>query len=192
MYSAKTKTFATNSLFGTFFLSILGWGMLHVWALQIGARGFAHVFIAAPSLALCGILLFRYSHHWPTQQFGQEGKSRQFLDYRSLTWYVVLIAAGIAMALLMQECSIFVLVLAGVGLTIVPWVRVSVCRDHFFTSALAIGAGAVIGLILSGKPPHPLHYPPGAWALLSVSGAMTLFVIMVHGNKMDRMPASGY
>lgn len=192
MYSARTKTFAINSLFATFFLTAFGWGLLHTWAVQVGARGLFHLFVAVPGLSMCGVVLFRYSRHWPTRQADEKKKSRLSLSYRSLIWYFLLAAIGLVMALLMQVGSAFILVCAASGLILVPWFRISVCRNHFFVSVAAIGAGAAIGLTLLGKPMHPLHYPISAWVYLSMSCVMTVFVIMVHRNQFTKMPPSGY
>lgn len=195
MHSAQTRTFATNCLFGAFFLAVFGWGMLQIWALGAGAGMPFHALIAVPGFSLCGVLLYRYSRHWPVGQAAckERGEERRPLrEFRSAVWYVVLAASGLGVAVVVGSGSLFFPVLAAGGLVIVPWAKIPVCRDHFFISAAIVGTGAIIGLALVGKTVHPLHYPAGGCFFLLISSSFAIFAVAAHGNRFDRMPVSGY
>ena len=195
MHSARTKSLATNSLFGVFFLSAFGWGLLQTWAVEVSASIFVHALIAIPGMAMSGVVLYRYARHWPNCQpasNAQRAGSRWSFDYRTSTWYLMLAVIGIGMSMVVGGGSLFLLTLAVIGLIAVPWARISVCRDHFFIAAAVLGGGAAIGLALSSKPFHPLHQPLAGLVILLTSCVAVLFIVMTHRNQSDRMPEAGY
>lgn len=189
MQSAKTRTFATNCLFGGFFLSVSGWGMAQGWAIGVGAGMLIHALIAVPAISLCGMLLVRYFRHWPAGQtlFKDGGRER-----RSAGWYAVLAIAGFGVAMLIGSGSLFLLACAAFGLVIVPWTRIPVCREHFFVSAAMAGLGTITGLALLARTIPPLHYPLGGCFFLLVSTALAIFAMAAHGSRSGKMPATGY
>ena len=194
-HGARTRTFATNSLFGIFCLSAFGWGLLQTWAAGVGASGFIHVLIAVPCLSMTAIVLYRYSRHWPSSQpvgNAQRESSRQLFAYHAMIWYSMLAVAGMGMSIAVSWGSIVLVMLAAMGLVAIPWARIPVCRDHFFVAAAALGMGAAIGLALFGKPSHPLYYPIGGSTIMLTSCVVVLFILIAHGNRFDRMPESGY
>jgi hypothetical protein len=117
---------------------------------------------------------------------------RTLLEFRSAIWYVALLASGLGVAALVAAGSLFLLVLAASGLVIVPWTKIPVCRDHFFVSATMVATGTIIGLALLSKLIHPLHYPAGGCFFLLISSMLSIFAVAAHGNRFERMPASGY
>jgi len=194
-HSARTRTFATNSLFGTFFLSALGWGILQNWAAGIGAGGILHALIALPCLTMIGVVLYRYSRHWPSSQFlgkTQQASSPQLFVYSTLIWCLILAAAGVGIGIVVSWGSFSAASLAAMVVVATPWTRIPACRDNFFVAAAALGAGAAAGLILFGEPIFPFYYPLVGSAILLASCCTVLFMLMAHGNRYDRMPESGY
>ena len=193
--SARMRTFATNSLFGTFFLSAFGWGLLQSWAALVGASGFMHALIAMPCISMTGIVLYRYSRHWPSTQLvgnAQRESDPQLFAYRAMIWCLMLAVSGVGISVAVSWGSIALVMLGAVGLVAIPWARIPVCRDRFFVAAAALGVGAVIGWSLFGRPLHPLYFPVAGAAILLTSCVTVLFILMTHGNKFDRMPESGY
>lgn len=195
MLYRNTRTFATNALFGTFFLSTFGCGLLQAWAVEFRAGSFVYALIAVPGIVLCGLVLYRYSKHWPAGQTARpdgDEKSHRLIDYSSLIWYPLLGVTGAGMALLASGGPFFFLSIAASGMVCMPWTRIPACRNHFFISSAALLVGAFIGLAMSGKLLHPLDYVLSGWILLLTSCLMALFIVMTHRNRFDRMPASGY
>lgn len=185
--SPRSRNLATNSLFGAFFLTLFGWGLLHAWGVHIHARVLTHILLAIPGLALAGVTLYRYRRHWPIDH-----GSRFHLDFRAISCCLLLAAAGLGLALFVIDGSIFLLALGALGMVLVPWTRISVCRTHFFISSAMMTAGAVSGLVLLSGSVHPLYYPLAAWVLLVIACTAVFSAVLTHGGRLDRMPMSGY
>jgi hypothetical protein len=189
------RTFATNSLFGTFFLSAFGWGMLQTWAAGVGASGILHALIAVPCLSMIGVVFYRYRRHWPSSQplrKEQRTGSRQLLAYSTLIWCSTLAVAEIGIGAAVSWGSISVILLAVMAVVAVPWTRIPVCREHFFVATATLGVGAGAGLVLFAKRLYPFYYPFAGSAILLTSCCVVLFMLTTHGNRLDRMPESGY
>jgi hypothetical protein len=183
----RSKNLATNSLFGIFFLTVLGWGLLHAWGISVHASARVHAVFAVPGLVLAGITLYRYHRHWPIDN----GPNFPW-DFRAISSYFLLVAVGIGVALFVIGGAVFLLTLVAAGVVFVPWAKISVCRRHFFFSSAVMTFGAVSGLVLLSGPVHPFSYLLASWALLAVACTMVISVILTHGDRLERMPASGY
>lgn len=195
MHEARTRTCATNALFGAFILAAFGAGLLHAWAAQVRAGALTHVLIATPCAGLCAIVLYRYWRHWPARLVPLYRKNRRgmrSLDAASAFGSGMLLLTGIGMAFVIAAGSVLLLVLAGFSLGLVPWTRIAVCRDHFFVSAALVGTGAVLWLTLSAGPIPQPYYAMSALSCLCTSSLMTVFIVMLHGSRLERMPATGY
>ena len=194
-HNARTRTFATNSLFGTFFLSAFGWGMLQTWAAGVGASAILHALIAVPCLSMIGIVFYRYRRHWPGRQplgKAQRTSSRHSGVSRSFMWCSTLAVVGFGIGAAVGWGSISLILLAVLGMLAIPWTSIPLCRDHFFVAAAALGVGAAAGLAVFSTPLYPLYYPIAGSAILLASCCAVLFILMAHGNRLDRMPESGY
>jgi hypothetical protein len=195
MRTAGTRTWATNGLFGAFILAAFGAGLLHAWAVQARAEALIHVLIAIPGAALCAIVLYRYSRHWPARLaplYKKRRRGMRSLDAASALGSGMLLLTGIGLAFVIAAGSAVLLVLAALGLALLPWTRIAVCRNHFFVSAALVGTGAVLWLTLSAGPIPQPHYAMSALYCLCMSGLMTVFIVMMHGSRLERMPATGY
>jgi tellurite resistance protein TehA-like permease len=151
-----------------------------------------HALAAIPGLVLSGLVLYRYRKHWPILAAASAGRPDLSWDYRALVFYLIPVATGCGLALSISSGSLFFLVLAAMGTVLIPWTKITVCRDHFFLSSALVGTGALPGLLLPSRSAHPLYYPVAAWALLSIASTLIIFVILIHRDRLDRMPASGY
>lgn len=193
MQSSRTRTWATNGLFGAFILALFGWGLLHAWAVQAGAARALHALIAIPGLAICAIVLYRYARHWPSRPASlyRERRHGVGLDGAAATGASLLWIAGGGLALALSVDSPALLAPAALALGLLPWTRLPVCRDHFFISSAAAGAGAVLGFVLAGDSMQRPHYPVSALFCLCLAASITVFVILVHGGRRDRMSAAG-
>jgi hypothetical protein len=194
MQNARTRTCATNGLFAAFVLALLGWGLAHAWAAQAGMDRLVHGLLSLPGLALCAVLLVRYARHWPARLVPLYRNRRRGLAALAAAAGSggVLCATGVGLALAVVEGSPSLLVLAALVLAVLPWTRLSLCRDHFFLSALIVGAGTVGGLGAAGHVfPQP-QYATGALACLCMASLATVFIALAHGGRYERMPATGY
>jgi hypothetical protein len=194
MQNARTRTYATNGLFAAFILALLGWGLAHAWAVQAGMDRLVHGLLSLPGLALCAVLLVRYARHWPARLVPLYRSRRRGLAALAVATGAagVLFFTGLALALAVVEGSAVLLVLAALVLALLPWTRLSLCRDHFFLSTLIVGAGTVGGLDAAGYVfPEP-QYATGALACLCMASLATVFIALAHGGRYERMPATGY
>lgn len=192
IHGARSRTFATNILFPAISLAVIGWGLLHAWGINVNIGIRFHALAALPGLVLSGVALYRYRQHWPINATDCVGRQKLAWDYRAIALYLMLVGTGFSIALLISGGSLFLLAMATMGTIFVPWTRIAVCRDHFFFASALVGAGALLGLVMLGRSVHPLYYPMVASLLLSVACTLVVFVILIHGNRLDRMPPSGY
>lgn len=194
--SAKSRTFSTNSVFSAFSLAVIGWGLLHVWGLSLNVGTLFHMLVAVPGLVLCSMVLYRYRQHWPLKATGIALSNTPDLklswDYRAVAFYLLLIGMGFGIALFIRLGSAFLLSLAALAMVLFPWAKISICRDHFYFSSALVDASALLGIVALGRPVHPLHYPIAAWLLLTVACMLIISVIVIHGNRREQMPVSGY
>lgn len=196
IHGAKARTFSTSSLFAAFSLGIIGWGLLHAWGIYVKTSILFHALAAMPGLALSGIALFRFRQHWPLDAANpasqQDRRVRLPWHYRAMACYLMLAAIGVGIALLIIDGYMVLLASAAVGMFCVPWAKISVCRDYFFLASGIITASAFSALVLLGRPVHPVYYPVAAWLLLITACISVTSVVIIHGNRPDRMPVSGY
>jgi len=188
----KSRTFSTNSLFTALTLGMIGWGLLHAWGISVKTGMLFHALAAIPGLVLSGVVFHRYRQHWPIKAAAGAGQAERSWHYRALVLYPIPAAAGFGFALSINSGSLFLVTLASMGMILVPWCKISVCREHFFFSSALTGAGALPALVMLGSAVHPLYYPMVAWLLLSVACTLVMLVIAIQGERRDRMPASGY
>jgi hypothetical protein len=192
----RSRNLATNSLFGAFFLTMFGWALLHVWGIYAHAGVLLHTLFAVPGLVLAGVTLYRYRRHWPIGNGSFFKQKKQGLnlqwDFRAISSYLLLVAVGVGIALLVTGGSVFLVVLVATGIVLVPWANISVCRNHFFFSSAMLAVGALLGSALLSGPVHPLYYALASWALLAIACTTVLSVVLTHGDRLDRMPVSGY
>jgi len=192
----KSQTFSTNSLFAAFCLAVIGWGLLHAWGFSLKLGMVFHALVAMPGFVLSGAVIYRYRQHWPAGRASTAWPDRHDAklprDYRAVALYLSLIGVGFGMALFINGGSLFILSLAAMGMALVPWTKISVCRDHFYLSSALVEASAFSGLFVLGGPVHPLHYPMAAGFLLTVACILVMSVLVIHGNRLGRMPVSGH
>jgi hypothetical protein len=151
-----------------------------------------HVLAAIPGMVLSGVTLHRYRQHWPVNATGCAGQQKLAWDYRAIASYLILVATGFSIALFISGGSLFLLALATMGMVFVPWTKMAVCRGHFFFASALVCAAALLGLVMWRWSVHPLYYPMVACLLLTVACTLVVSVVIIHGNRLDRMPVSGY
>jgi len=195
MHSPSKRTWATNGLFGAFVLALFGSGLLHAWVVQAGAARSLHALIAVPGLVICAIVLYRYALHWPAPLAPlvplYRGKRRRLPPGAAAAGELLFVAGG-GIALALSVDSALLLALVALALGVLPWTRLPFCRDHFFVASAAVFAAAVLGLVAAGDPIRPPDYALGGLLCLCIAALVTVFVVMVHGSRRERMPASGF
>lgn len=182
----RPRNLATNSLFGAFFLTIVGWGLLHAWAIQVHAGVLLHALFAVPGLALSAVTLYRYRRHWPIDNgsfFKQKNRwSTLQQNLRAISSYLLLIAVGAGIALFVIGGSVLLFMLVALGLVLVPWTNIPICRKHFFFSSAMLAVGTVLALVFRGGSVHPFYYALASWALLAIAFTTVISVVLTHGD----------
>jgi hypothetical protein len=156
----KTKAFAANSLFPTFFYATVGLVLAQLWVAQMHGSWRLHVFLGMPGLALLGLVLFRARLHWSADR-----AVRRTLRTSDVAWYLLLLGMGVFTGTLITAGSVLLLAMVAALTYLIPWVRIPVCRAGFIVSALVTLAGTFGWVAIRGGPVHPLHYVAAAWLL---------------------------
>lgn len=194
LHSAKSRTFSVNSLFPCFFLTLLGWGLVQTWGIVVKAGPLVNTLIGMPALALCGLVIYRYKHHWPRVAIGSKinncGMVPLGCDAAAIAG--VSLAIGVGLAAVVAIGSALIVTLSVFGLFYVPWSRLIICRNYFFTMALLIAASAMLGIVLTEELMFSLYYIGTALLILSVTSCVLLWIVIINGNRLDRMPVGGY
>jgi hypothetical protein len=169
----KTKRYAANSLFPTFFYAALGLVLAQAGAVQMHGSWGLHVFLGVPGLALSGLALFRARLHWPPASAGTPTPRA-----RALGWYLLLLVAGACTGALVTAGSVMLLGVVAALTYLLPWMKIPVCRDQFFMSSVAILAGAVAWVAIHGGRAQSMYFMLAAWMLYFPSTFMHLLVLV--------------
>lgn len=103
----KTRRFAANSIFPSFFCTVLGLVLSQAGAVQLHGSWGLHAFLGMPGLTLSGLLLFRARVHWTAADAGRPSRNTHVLG-----WYLLLLATGICIGILFSAGSVALLYLA--------------------------------------------------------------------------------
>lgn len=168
----KDKRFLANSIFPSFFhaalalvLSQLGLAQMHgFWGLR--------VFLGAMGLALSGLALFRARLHWPVIE-----SAMPLPRARALGPYLVLLALGVSIGILVSEGSVLLLGTVAALTYLLPWIRIPVCRERFVVSSLVMLAGAIAWGVIRGRP-DPLYFMVAAWILCIAPMCMHILILV--------------
>jgi hypothetical protein len=156
----KTRRFAANSIFPTFFYAALGLVLAQVGASQMHGSWHLHVFLGIPGFALSGLALFRARRHWSAGSAGMPS-----LRPRALGWYLLLLAAGAFIGALASAGSVLLLGTVATLTYLLPWMKIPVCRAQFVVSSVAILAGAIGWIVIYGRPTQSVYFMIAAWML---------------------------
>lgn len=165
----RTRRFAANSIYPSFFLGLFGLGLSQAWAAQVGGSWRFHAALGIPGLALSGLAFHRARLHWRAGAAGSPGLAHDF------AWCLLLFGIGVLIAL--STGRTLLLGIAAPLMYLVPWIKIPVCRTRFIASSIGMLAGALTWLVLYGKPVYPLHYALAAWIAL-FSPTMMLLLVM--------------
>lgn len=185
-----SRNFETHSLFPILFLTVFGWIQLHAWGIRHDVQLILHVMFVLPSLALSSIAFSRYRKHLPAPAFPRSdsnGKRRKPAGNRNTTALLLLSPAGFVIALIAETGPLIGLVLTASLLICIPWARLPVCRENFIASLISAETGAVTGMLVVGDYGDPFSCLWAAWVCLVVSTIALTSVVVVHGNRSDKM-----
>jgi hypothetical protein len=169
--TVKTADTVPAALFISFAFSIAGWALLELWLLQIGAGLRAH-----GMAALFGLWLGFLSIRRP--RIGRAGLSSASITATSghrkfgradAGWVLVFLMAGGILGSLVLRGQTIVLVVAAIGLALVPWSRVRFCCRHLLTACTAIWTGMVSIIALGHGSIDPVFLPIACWVLWASS-----------------------
>jgi hypothetical protein len=156
----KTRRFAANSIFPTFFYTAFGLVLAQVGAAQMHGSWRLHAFLAVPGLVLSGLALFRARLHWPAASADMPA-----LRAPALGWYLLLLVAGACTGALVSAGSVMLLGVVAVLTYLLPWMKIPVCRGQFVMASVAVLAGAVAWVVINGRPAQSLYLMTAAWVL---------------------------
>lgn len=156
----NTKRFAANSLFPSILYTALGLVLGQVGAAQAHGSWGLHVFLGLPGLALSALVLFRARLHWPVA-----GANTPPLGRSVLGWYLLLLAAGACIGVLVSMGSALLIGVAAALTYLAPWTKIPACRAGFVVSSVVTLAGATACAIIYGGPVHPLYFMVFVWML---------------------------
>lgn len=168
----KSRRFAANSLFPTFFYAALGLVLAQVGAAQMHGSWRLHVFLGIPGIALLGLALFRARLHWSAASAGMPS-----LRPRALGWYLLLLATGAFIGVLASAGSVLLLGMVAALTYLLPWTKIPVCRAQFVLSSVTTLAGAVAWIVIYGRPTHSLYFMLVAWVLYVTAMFMHMLVL---------------
>jgi hypothetical protein len=168
----KSRRFAANSIFPSFFYAALGLVLAQAGAAQMHSSWRLHVFLAIPGVALSGLVLCRARLHWP-----ESSPDMPSLGARALGWYLLLLTAGALIGVLVSAGSVLLLGMVTALTYLLPWTKIPVCRARFVVSSVAILAGAVAWALIYGRPIQSLHFMIAAW-MLFIPPMIMQFLVM--------------
>jgi hypothetical protein len=180
----NTKRFAANSLFPSFLYAALGLVLSQVGAAQVHGSWGLHVFLGLPGLALSGLALFRARSHWPAA-----GAYTPPLRVSVLGWYLLLLAAGACLGVMLSLGSIVLLGMATALTYLVPWMKIPACRKGFVVSSVVTLAGTIACVIIYSRPVHPLYFMVFVW-MLYVSPMFMQLLVMTSLDRGYRIDAA--
>lgn len=155
----RDKRFLANSIFPSFFYAMLALVLGQVGAAQMHGSWSLRIFLGAPGLVLSGLALFRARLHWPAVN-----AAMPLSNVRALGCYLVLLAAGVSIGVLVSQGSVLLLGTVAALTYLLPWSRLPVCRERFVVSSLVVLAGAVAWGVTRGRP-DGLYFMIAAWIL---------------------------
>jgi hypothetical protein len=184
----KTRRFAANSIFPSFFYAALGLVLGQAGASQMHGTWSLHVILGVPGLALSGLVLFRARLHWSAVSAGMPS-----LRARALGWYLLLFVAGACTGALVCAGSVMLLGMAAASTYLLPWTKIPVCRARFVMSSAAILAGAVTWVVIYSRPAQSLYFMIAAWMLYFAAMVMHLLVLVSldRGYRTDEPRLTG-
>lgn len=173
----KTRRFAANSMFPSFFYAVLGLVLSQVGAVQLRGSWALHVLLGLPGLVLSGLALFRARLHWAATDADSPSLCAQ-----GLVWYLLLLAAGVCIGILFSAGSALLLGIVAALTYLVPWTKIPVCRTRFGVSSVTLLAGAIACMAIYGRSLPPLHLMVTAW-MLFIPPMITQLLVMASLDR---------
>jgi multisubunit Na+/H+ antiporter MnhG subunit len=168
----KTRRFAANCIFPSFFCTVLGLVLAQMGAAYAHGSWGLHVFLGLPGLGLAGTVLFRARLHWSMAR-----PDSFSLRAPAVIWYVLLFVVGACIGALVSAGSILLVGMVAALTYLLPWMKISVCRVQFSVSSALILAGAITYVVTYSKPAYFLHYMIAGWMLLVLPMFMHFLVL---------------
>jgi hypothetical protein len=169
----KTRRFAANSMFPSFFYAVLGLMLGQVGAAQMHGGWGLRVFLGVPGLVLAGLVLFRVRLHWPAVDADVPiGRAR------ALGCCLLLLAAGVCFGALIGAGSVLLVGVGSAFTYFLPWIKIPLCRARFVMSAAAMFAGAVAFVVIQRSQVQAMYFMIAAWLLYFPAVCMHLVVLV--------------
>jgi hypothetical protein len=156
--------------FSALLFGLLGWMLLHAALACVGATLIAHVLGALFVISPVTMAFRRCRLYW--LKFGKELTVQKrpflarFLTTSNAAWGTLLLVIGAMLGRLFLFEPVMPLIAFSIGLTFVPWSRITLCRQHFVASISIIAVSAAFPLLITSGAFSAIHLAIGAWALL--------------------------
>lgn len=168
-----------NGAFSAFIFSVLGWALFLAWSINAKAGYGVQVLPALIGIILATVAIRRCLRHWPGSvvEASTPGQQRSFLpiSFANALSLVLMVLIGYAIARLVFLGSAFLMVVFAFGASLVPWSRIPLCRNRFFSAGSIIFAATALPLFLTHARIDPFHFLFAAWALASVACMALVF-----------------
>lgn len=177
----KSRQFAANSLFPTFFYGALGLVLAQIGAAQMHGSWRLHVFLGIPGIALSGLALFRARLHWSAARAGMPS-----LHPHALGWYLLLLATGAFIGVMVSAGSLLLLGVVAALTYLLPWTKIPVCRAQFGVSSVTTLAGAVAWIVIDSRATHSVYLMIAA-SMLYIAPMFMHFLVLASLDRGYRL-----
>jgi hypothetical protein len=161
-----TRVLKAHILFALVF-SLLGWGMLESWLVEVHAPPTLHLLSTACALCLSGVALGRYRlyrRHAGAAYVPWHPQVRR-VGVAGAGWTPLMLAVGSVLGMFVLAGWALPLGILAAGLMFLPLPQAALRHGQFTASCAAVLAGSATVLVLGRHEIRPLFLPLAAWVL---------------------------
>lgn len=179
-------------LFIAFTFSIAGWALLALWLLQTGAGLRSQGVAALWGLWLCFVSVRRPRIGRAASRKDASLTTREHRkpSRRDAVWAVLFLVMGATLGTLVLLDQTTVLGVACLGLVMVPWSRVSFCRNHLLAASTAVWTGMVSIIAPNYRSIDPIFLPIACWVFWAFATISLLLRIeqLARAERVAKVP----
>lgn len=96
----------------------------------------------------------------------------------ALGWYLLLVAAGTEIGMLVSAGSVLLVGMVGSLSYLLPWTKIPACRTQFVVSSVSMLTGAVAWIVMVDNPVQSFYFRIAACMLYLCAMFLYLFVLL--------------